>query len=114
MALLPLDELTTPLTTDQVKARIYATLASVGVSTTSWKPGAVVRTMIAACAIVMAALSELTANIARSGFLELAEDKWLALVAHHVYGVDKVYATFAARSRSPTRAAARSASTPTI
>jgi hypothetical protein len=35
MALLPLDELTTPLTTDQVKARIYATLASVGVSTTS-------------------------------------------------------------------------------
>jgi len=96
MTLLPLDELTTPLTTDQVKARIYATLASVGVSTTSWKPGAVVRTMIAACAVVIAALSELTAGIARSGFLELAEDKWLALVAHHVYGVEKVYATFAA------------------
>lgn len=96
MALIPLAELVTPLTVDQVKAKIYEVLAIIGVPTTSWKPGAVVRTMIAACSIVLAAFSELTAQIARSGFLELASGPWLALVAKYVYDVDKVYATFAA------------------
>lgn len=96
MALVPLEELTRPLTRDEVEAKIYEVLALIGVSTTSWKPGAVVRTMIAACSILLAAFSTLTANIARSGFLELAEGKWLALVAYHVYGVEKRYATLAA------------------
>ncbi|HKU42874.1 MAG TPA: baseplate J/gp47 family protein, partial [Polyangiales bacterium] len=39
---------------------------------------------------------KLTAQIARSGFLELAEGDWLTLVARHVYGVEREQATFAA------------------
>src|SRR3712207_6412770 len=90
-----IDDLTTPLTREQVQTKIYDVLALVGTRTTSWKPGAVARTMITACAVVIAAFSSLTALIARSGFLELAEGKWLALVAWYVYGVEKRYATFA-------------------
>jgi phage-related baseplate assembly protein len=95
MALFTLADLTTPLTRAEVQEKIYEAIALVGTDTTTWKPGAVVRTMIAACSIVIAAHSSLIALIARSGFLELAEGAWLALVAWYVYGVEKETATFA-------------------
>jgi phage-related baseplate assembly protein len=90
-----LDDLTTPLTRAQVQASIYEALGTLGVSTTSWKPGAVVRTMITAVSIILAASSSLTAAIAKSGFLDLAEGDWLTLVARHVYNVERITATFA-------------------
>lgn len=90
-----LDDLTTPLTRAEVEASIYQVLSVIRVNTTSWKPGGVVRTMIAAVAIVLAAFSELQAKIARSGFLELSTGQWLTLVAHYVYGVERIEATFA-------------------
>jgi phage-related baseplate assembly protein len=95
MPIFSLDALTTPLTRDEVQAKIYDVLGLVGTRTTSWKPGSVVRTIITASSLMLSAFSELTALIARSGFLELAEGRWLALVAWHVYGVEKQGATFA-------------------
>lgn len=95
MSLFSLDDLTTPLTRQEVEASIYDVLGIVGVNTTTWKPGAVVRTMITGCSIVLSAFSSLTAIIARSGFLELSEGDWLTLVARHVYGVERLEATFA-------------------
>lgn len=95
MALFTLAELTSPLTRDEVKSKIYEVLGLVGTRTTSWKPGAVVRTMITAVSIILSSYSELQALIAKSGFLELATGRWLALVAWYVYGVEKYYATFA-------------------
>jgi uncharacterized phage protein gp47/JayE len=88
MSTFSLDELTTPLTVDQVRKSIYDVLAAIGVNTTAWKPGAVVRTMIAAAAIILASLSALTALIARGGFLDLAEGAWLRLKAFYDYGVE--------------------------
>lgn len=93
--MLSLNDLITPLTKEQVQASIYDVLGIVGVNTTTWKPGAVVRTMIAGTSIVIAGFSSLTAAIARSGFLELAEGDWLTLVARHVYAVEREEATFA-------------------
>lgn len=90
-----IDDLTTPLTTDEVKTSIYNVLAALGVSTTNWKPGAVVRTIIAAVAIIIAAASQLTAKVARSGFLDTAEGNWLTLLAFYVYGVTRIPATSA-------------------
>ena len=90
-----IDQLTTPLTVDECKTAIYTALASRGVSTTGWKPGAVVRTIIAGIAIILAAFSQLQAAIARSGFLDLAEEKWLTLLAHYVYGVERDQGSFA-------------------
>lgn len=94
--MLSLSDLTTPLTTAQVKQSIYNVLGAVGVNTTSWKSGAVVRTMISGCAIAIAGMSSLSAQIARSGFLELAEGPWLTLVARYVFGEERIEATFAA------------------
>lgn len=88
-----LSDLTTPLTRDQVKASIYNVLNIVGVDTTSWKPGAAVRTMITGSSVVMAAFSTLQAKIASSGFLELATDEWLTLVARYVFNEERLEAT---------------------
>lgn len=91
-----LSELTTPLTVDEVKTAIYAALEAKGAATTTWKPGGVVRTLIAGTSIVLAALSRLQAALANGGFLELAEGDWLTLVAEHVYGVERDLGAFAA------------------
>jgi hypothetical protein len=100
-----LEDLTTPLTKEQVKQSIYDVMAALGTDTTTWKPGAVVRTMIAAVALVIAACTRLTASLARMGFLELAEGPWLTLVAHYLYGVDRIEATFATGEITLTNAA---------
>lgn len=92
---LSLSDLTTPLTTDEVKEKIYDVLATVGVNTTTWKPGAVVRTLITAFAILFASLSSLVALVAAGGFLETAKGAWLTLVARYVYGVERDLATYA-------------------
>jgi hypothetical protein len=95
MARLTLDDLTKPLTQAQVTESIYNVLAALGVDTTTWKPNAVVRVMIAGVAVVFAAYTDLMSSIARSGFLELSSGDWLTLVAQHVYGVSRLDATFA-------------------
>lgn len=90
-----LDELTKPLTTDEAKARIYEVLDAAGAGTTTWKAGAPTRTVIAALAIVVGALSQLQVLVAKMGFLELSSGDWLELVARYVYGVEKNKGTFA-------------------
>ena len=95
MARLTLDELTQPLSREEVQASIYAVLARLGVNTTSWKSGAVVRTIIVGVSSVFAAYTDLMALIARSGFLALSSGEWLTLVASYVYGVERHDATFA-------------------
>jgi len=91
-----LDELVTPLTSAEAETAIYSALAARGVTTTTWKPGAVVRTIIAGVAIVLAALSELQALLAQSAFLDFAEGAWLTLVARYFYETERGLGTFAA------------------
>lgn len=90
-----LDELITPLTRAEVEAAIYAAIAARGARTTGWKSGSVVRTMIVGASIVLSGLSQLQAQLARMGFLELSEGDWLTLVAHYVYGVERDEGSFA-------------------
>jgi uncharacterized phage protein gp47/JayE len=90
-----LEDLVQPVTRAEAQQSIYNVLGILGVNTTSWKPGAVVRTLLGATALVLSAFSELQAKIARSGFIELSDGAWLTLVAHYVYGVDRFDATFA-------------------
>jgi hypothetical protein len=91
-----LDSLTTPMTRAEVEKTIYDVFGAIGTDVTSWKPGAVARTLITAAAILISACMALIALIARSGFLELSSGVWLTLVARYVYGVDRFEATFAA------------------
>ena len=90
-----LDDLTTPLTVDECKAAIYATIEARGTSTTAWEPGAVARTIIAGVSIVLAAMSVLIALIAKSGFLSLSEGDWLTVVAREIYSTTRIEAVFA-------------------
>ncbi len=89
-----IDDLTTQVTRDEAKASIYDALGTVGVNTTSWRPGAVVRTIIAVVAIMFSACTRQIAKLARAGFLDFATEDWLTLVARHVYGVERLTATF--------------------
>jgi uncharacterized phage protein gp47/JayE len=90
-----LAELTTPLTPDEVEDAIYKALGVRGAKTTAWKPGSVVRTIIAGTSIVLSGFSELSAAIASGGFLDLATGSWLTLVAQYVFGVERQTGTFA-------------------
>jgi phage-related baseplate assembly protein len=98
MADFELDDLIQPVTRAEVQQSIYDVLGIVGVVTTTWKPGAVVRTIIVAVSAVLAALSNLQANICRSGFLQFSSGSWLTLVARYGYGVERLGATFASGS----------------
>lgn len=98
MAAFSLADLTKPLTRAEVQAKIEQILGILGVNTTWWGRGAVVRTMIVGVSAVLAAYSELQAYIVKSGFLDLAEGDWLTLVARYVYGVERIEATFASGS----------------
>jgi phage-related baseplate assembly protein len=89
-----IETLTTPVSKEDAQKSIYEGLATVGVNTTSWKPGAVVRTLIAIVAILFAATTNLIADIAKAGFLELTSGSWLTIVARYVYGVMRLEATF--------------------
>jgi uncharacterized phage protein gp47/JayE len=90
-----LDELAQPLTAAEFEEALYSAIAAQGISTTTWKEGAVTRVIVSALAIALAALSVLLAFFARSGFLELATGDWLDLVAEHVYGTPRIGETFA-------------------
>lgn len=90
-----LDQLVEPMTVDEAKAAVYAALEARGVKTTSWKPGAVVRSIIVGASIIYAAFSRLQALVGRQGFLDLSEGDWLTLVALYVYDVIRISGTFA-------------------
>jgi len=92
---LTIDQLITGLTPLQVKGKIYQILAELGVSTTNWKPGAVVRLIISAVSIILSKFSLLIALIARSAFLNTSVSNWLTLVAYYYFGTPRNPATAA-------------------
>jgi hypothetical protein len=96
MAKQSIEDLITPLTPVEVAAKIYELMVRLRLSTTAWKPGAVVRTIVSAVSIVFAAISVLIANIARSAFVSTSHGKWLRLKAAEDYGIDWVPASAAA------------------
>lgn len=89
------EDLFEPLSYDAAKTTVYDALAATGVTTTGWKPGFVVRTIIAALAVVMVVFSELICLIAKSAYLDYATGVWLTFLARYVYGTEREVATFA-------------------
>lgn len=80
-----LDDLLEVTTFDEAKATIYDVLEAVGVPTSSWKPGAVVRTIISATAVMITAASSLHSAVGKGGYITKAVDNWLDHVAEEVY-----------------------------
>ena len=92
---LSIDELTKPLTEDQVLERLLTIIEDLGLPARSWRKGGVARTILRAVARTYAGFTELMAAAIKSGFLETADGAWLRLLAKFVYGVDFIPATFA-------------------
>lgn len=89
------DDLVKPVTEQEIQSSIYTVLGTLGLNTSTWKTGAVVRTISTGFSIILSAFSSLQALIAKSGYLELSEGDWLTVVAFYVYGVERYKATFA-------------------
>ena len=89
------DDLITPLTVDEAKASLYSVLAQLGVPTTGWFVGGVVRTIVAMTAIVLVACSMIIVGVAKGGFRQTATGAWLTYQAKDTYGIDRITATFA-------------------
>lgn len=103
--MLTITQLTTVLTRDQVKAKMYALAAALGLPTTSWVSGAPTRVLIAIISEIYGAfLAPLLVLLAKSGFLDDAEDSWLTLLARLVYSVTRRDATFASGTLTITNA----------
>jgi len=103
-AFIPLSELAQGLTVAQCKQCVYNLMGRVGVNTTTWKPGAVVRTIVAAVAVILSPLSMLIANLCNLGFLGLSSGSWKTAVALYVYNVNRNPATFASNPVTLTNA----------
>src|SRR5512142_539529 len=95
MATLPLSELVTPITRKEFETSIYRVMSAIGMRTSSWKPGAVVRAIVTATSVVMACLSKVICQVIRSGFLELSSGIWLRLCAKYGFNTDYLEATYA-------------------
>src|SRR5512133_395539 len=90
-----LEQLTAPLTPEQVKSTLYSVLAKLGINVTSWKPGHPVRTLIAATSTLFSSYTYWSSNAVKSKFLTLARGQWLTATAKLDYGTERNEETFA-------------------
>ena len=90
-----IDDLVTPLTTDQVLETMLSTIEATGVPARSWRKGGALRTILRVVAFLYAAWTVVLVAFVRSSFLETAEGGWLDLLGVNMYGVTRRAAAFA-------------------
>jgi len=90
-----LSSLIVPLTKDDVRRNLLGLLRVVGFPVASWAPSSVPRALVEIFSESLADLSTTVSKIARGGFLSLAENEWLSLVAAEFFGVERKPAVFA-------------------
>lgn len=101
-----LQSLCTPLTPEQVRSFIYSVLGKVGIDTTAWQPGAVVRTLIAVVATLFSSYTYWASAAVQGMHLLLASGDWLDAVAYYDYGTTRNPETYAAGPVTLTNAGA--------
>ncbi len=95
--MITLADLLQPQTREDARASLYNALEDLGVSTTGWKSGAVVRTIVACVSVALEAGLAMQNRIARAGFREYVQDRaWAVLNATQIYSYTPRTATFAA------------------
>jgi phage-related baseplate assembly protein len=90
-----ISDLFTPVTVEDAKASIYAQLERMGVRTANWKPGGVVRTIIAIVAVLVSTFSELVALAIAQGWLSTATGQWLTNKGEGDFGTSRIAASAA-------------------
>jgi uncharacterized phage protein gp47/JayE len=90
-----LSSLIVPLTKDDVRRNLLGLLRVVGFPVASWGPSSVPRALVEIFSESLADLSTTVSKIARGGFVSLAEEEWLTLVASEYFAVERKPAVFA-------------------
>lgn len=93
--MIPIEQLITPLSADDVFEKLLAGLETVGIPARSWRPGGVGRSILGVVAELGYQGSSMVTAAVRGTFLAYAEGPWLTAHASDVYGVERVAATFA-------------------
>jgi hypothetical protein len=117
-----IDDLFTPQTPAQWLQNLLTAAGVVGLSTSSWQPGGITRTIFAILSNSLSAEDQIVSVMAKGGFLDTAasvtpdpatlgaaaKPGWLDLLADSVYNVQRVGATFASGTVTFTNASASS------
>ncbi len=82
-------------TQDDVFESFISTLETLNIPARSWRKGGAYRNILRAVAYTFARLADDMVEFAKAGFLDDSTGRWLTLLAHFVYGVDRPVATFA-------------------
>lgn len=90
-----LSDITTPLTQDQIRATLVASLEAVGVPASQWRSGSVASTILTYTALFLSLLSVTISGTIASIFLPLSTGGVLQLIAYYLYGITPPAATFA-------------------
>ena len=90
---LSLEQLLTPVTNAEALQNIIDTLDGLGFDASSWGPTSRQRALIEVWARQNAAFSSDIVNIAKGGFLDLAEGGWLTILAKSAFDVDQQLAS---------------------
>lgn len=93
--MLPIDTLIRAVTKDEAFEMALSLLESVKIPARSWRRGGVSRSIVGVLATVAAQASDIVASGIASQFLDYAERDWLTLLAHYIYKVERITATFA-------------------
>lgn len=93
---LPIDTLIRAMSKEEVFELALDLLEEVRVPARSWRPGGVARSIVAVLAALGAQASSIVSGGIRAQFLEYADQDWLTLLAHYMYLVERIPATFAA------------------
>lgn len=90
---LPISELITPLTSDQVFNTLIANLVMLGVPANTWRKGGAYSTILRVVATFYAGFTVTMSNVVQAAFLPTATGTWLTLLAFYVFNVVRPAAT---------------------
>jgi uncharacterized protein YcfL len=93
-----LDDMLTTETKSEIYARALVLADDLGVNTESWVAGDPTRSLYHFLSEIFEVLEQIAAGLAKSGFLGLAENEWLTILADQLFDVERVEATYAATS----------------
>jgi uncharacterized phage protein gp47/JayE len=95
MTILTMEQLFTPFTPDEAKARLLAKLQAKGLPITDWASGGIERTHVEIEAQENSDFSLEQVQLAKSAFLGTALGDWLGIVAFEGFGLTRYPATYA-------------------
>lgn len=87
--MIALSDLIAPVSADAYFAKLEATLSTLGVDPSKFRKGGTFRVLMRAQGFLFQNITDVMVAAIRGGFLDLAEEGWLTLLAWYVFGVER-------------------------